>query len=200
MSKLRNVFVAFVVFSVFMVTPAFSQGNEGCKNGKFIGSYTTLFTFLDVWSDGTNVEQQLINQLNLHSDGTVTDDRAGGPDLMLSFGLATTGVGSWTCRSDGKLVVTEILAVYEPTTDAINHPTTVPSPPPVDLILFQHIRRTSLYSVTDANTLTRIQARDRTYDPTQDPTDPNGGVLGSLNTDVVVYKRVVASDADLLAP
>jgi hypothetical protein len=201
MPKLRNVFVALVVLLVFMVTPAaFPQGNEGCKNGKFIGSYTTLFTFLDVWSDGTNVEQQLINQLNLHSDGTVTDDNAGGPDLMLSFGLSTTGVGSWTCRSDGKLVVTEILAVYEPTTDAINHPTTVPSPPPVDLILFRHIRRTSLYSVTDANTLTRIQARDRIYDPTQDPTDPNGGVLRPLNTDVVVYKRVVASDADLLAP
>ena len=68
MSKLKNVVVAFLGLSMFMVTPAaFPQGNEGCKNGKFIGSYTTLFTFPDVWSDGSNVEHQLINQLNLHS-------------------------------------------------------------------------------------------------------------------------------------
>ena len=166
----------------------------------FVGSYTTLFTFLDVWSDGTNVEHQLINQLNLHSDGTVTYDRAGGPDLMLSFGLATTGVGSWTCRSDGQLVVTLIWANYNPTNDAVNHPVVTPIPPPVDILLSGHTRATYLFSVTDANTLTRIQARNRNYDQMQDPTDPTGGVLGPLNTDVVVSKRVVASDADLLAP
>ena len=200
MPKLRNVFVAFVVLSVFMVTPAFPQGLAGCKSGTFVGSYTTLFTFIDVWGDGSNVVHQLINQLNLHSDGTVTDDNAGGPDLMLSFGLSTTGVGSWTCRSDGKLVVTFIIAVYGPTTDAKNHPSTVPNPPPVDLALAFHIRRTLLFSVTDANTLTQTQARDRKYDPTQDPTDPTGGVLRPLDTNEVVYKRLVASDADLLAP
>ena len=96
--------------------------------------------------------------------------------------------------------MTFIIAVYEPTTDAKNHPASVPDPPPVDMEIFRHIRRTILFSVTDANTLTQTQSRDRKYDPTQDPTDPNGGVLGPLNTDVVVYKRLVASDADLLAP
>jgi hypothetical protein len=99
------------------------------------------------------------------------------------------------------LVVTVIFAVYGPTTDAINHPATVPAPPPpVDLFLMNHIRRTSLFSVTDANTLTRVQSRNRRYTAAQDPTDPTGGVLGGLNTNVVVYKRLVASDADLLAP
>jgi len=201
MSKLKNVVVAFLGLSMFMVTPAaFPQGNESCKNGKFIGSYTTLFTFTDVWGDGSNVEHQLINRLNLHSDGTVTQENAGGPDLMLSFGLSTTGVGSWTCRNDGMLVVTQIFAVYLPTTDAINHPTSIPAPPAVDLFLFRHTRVTSLYSVTDANTLTRIQARTRRYDASQDPTDPTGGVLRPLNTNVVVYTRLVASDTDLLAP
>ena len=77
---------------------------------------------------------------------------------------------------------------------------TVPAPPPVDLFLFEHVRSTSLFSVMDANTLTRTQFRRRVYDPTEDPTDPTGGVLGHLNTNVVVYKRLVASDADLLAP
>ena len=202
MSKLRNVVVAFLALWVFTVLPAFSQGNgnAGCKTGKFIGSYTHLDTFPDIWGDGSNVEHQIIQQLNLHSDGTVTQENAGAPDIMLSAGLNTPLIGSWTCRGDGMLVVTVIFAVYGPTTDAINHPSTVPFPPPVDLFLFQHTRATYLFSVTDANTLTRIQARNRRYDPTQDPTDPTGGVLRPLNTTVVVFKRVVASDADLLAP
>lgn len=200
MSKLRSVVVAFLALWVFTVLPAFPQGNAGCKTGKFIGSYTHLDTFPDIWGDGSNVEHQLIQQLNLHSDGTVTQENAGAPDIMLSAGLNTPLIGSWTCRNDGMLVVTVIFAVYGPTTDAINHPSTVPFPPPVDLFLVQHTRATYLFSVTDANTLTRIQARNRRYDPTQDPTDPTGGVLRPLNTNVVVFKRVVASDADLLAP
>lgn len=202
MAKPRNVIAAFLALSLFMVLPAFPQGNgnAGCKNGKFVGSYTHLNTFPDIWGDGSNVEHQLISQLNLHSDGTVTEEFSGNPDTMLSFGLGTLSVGSWTCRRDGMLVVTQIHAIYVPTTDAINHPLTVPAPPPVDLFLLQHNRLTSLFLVTDANTLTRIQARIRRYDPTQDPSDPTGGVLRPLNTDVVVYKRLVASDADLLAP
>jgi len=200
MSKLRNVVVAFLALSLFTVIPAFPQGNAGCKNGKFIGSYTHLDTFPDIWGDGSNVEHQIIQQLNLHSDGTVTQENAGAPDIMLSAGMNTPLVGSWTCRRDGMLVVTVIFAIYGPTTDAINHPSTVPFPPPVDLFLVQHTRATYLFSVTDANTLTRIQARNRRYDPTQDPTDPTGGVLRPLNTTVVVFTRLVASDADLLAP
>jgi hypothetical protein len=202
MSKLRNVVVAFFALAVLMVAPAFSEEHEnaGCKNGKFIGSYTSLVTSPDTWGDGTNVEHQYILQLNLHSDGTVTEDFSGGPDVMLSFGLSTTGVGSWKCRTDGMLVVTQIHAIYGPTTDAINHPSTVPAPPPVDLFLFQNHRVTYLLSVTDANTLTRIEARTRRYTATEDPTDPTGGVLRPLNTGVVVYTRLVASDADLLAP
>ena len=93
--------------------------------------------------------------------------------------------------------MTQIFAIYAPTTDAINHPSTVPASPPVDLFLLQHNRVTSLFSVTDANTLTRIQSRRRRYDPTQDPSDPTGGVLRPLDTNVVVYTRLVASDADL---
>lgn len=62
--------VAFLALSLFMVIPAFPQGNgnAGCKNGKFIGSYTHLITFPDIWGDGSNIEHQLISQLNLHSE------------------------------------------------------------------------------------------------------------------------------------
>ena len=195
----RNIFFVFVVLSLFMVTPAFPQGPAGCRSGSFVGSYTSLATITDL-CDGSNVLQQTVVQLTLHSDGTARQEATGFPVLMLSFGMASSQVGSWTCRSDGKLVVTLLFAFLVPTTDAINHPSTVPNPPPVDLLIFRHTRITFLISVTDANTLTITQTRRRHYLPTQDPTDPNGGFLGPLETDQVVYKRVVASDADLLAP
>jgi hypothetical protein len=204
MSKLRNLLVAFLALSLFSVLPAFAQGDAqgdpGCKTGMFIGSYTHLDTFLDVWGDGSNVENQTIRQLTLHSDGTAIEEATGIPDLMLSTGTISSSIGSWTCRDDGKLVVTLIFAVYAPTTDAVNHPSSVPNPPPVDLLLGGHRRRTSLFSVTGANSLTRIQSRIRRYSETQDPTDPTGGVLGPLLTNTVVYTRLVASDVDLLAP
>jgi hypothetical protein len=200
MSKLRNVLVAFLALSVFMVLPAFPQGNvlAGCRTGMFIGSYTHLDTFPDIWGDGSNVVNQTIRQLTLHSDGTATEQSTGALDIMLSGGTISLRVGSWTCRSDGQLVVTLIWAVYMPTADAASH-SVVPTPP-VDILLAQHTRATYLFSATDANTLTRTLARNRRYDATQDPTDPTGGVLQPLNTNVVVYKRLVASDADLLAP
>ena len=200
MSKLRNVLLSIVALVMFMVPPAFSDVIGGCKTFLFVGSFTHLDTFPDVWGDGTNVLNQTIRQLTLHIDGTVTEETTAAIDVLLSEGTTSSRVGSWKCRSDGKLVVTVIYAAYAPTTDAVNHPSSIPNPPPVDLVLFQHSRSTYLFSVTDANTLTRTEARTRRYDPTQDPTDPAGGTLGPLATNTVVYKRLMASDADLLAP
>jgi len=202
MSKLRNVVFALVGLSLLMViaAPANAAGNSGCKTGKFVGSYTFSRTFSDIWGDGTNIAHVLVLQLNLHSDGTVTEDFTGFPDVMLSFGTGTPFVGSWTCRNDGKLVVTSISTIYVPTIDAINHPSTVPNPPPVDLFLLLSSRSTFLFAVTDDNTLTRVQMRVRSYLANEDPADPNGGTLGPLITTPVVYHRLIASDADLLAP
>jgi hypothetical protein len=202
MSKLKNVMVALVALSVFTVMPALAAGTAtaGCLNFKFVGSYTHADEFADVWGDGTNVAHWFLFQLNLHSDGTASQHWTGFSDIMLSAGTGSPFVGSWKCRGDGKLVVTVITASYLPTGDAINHPTTVPDPPPVDTFLTFHARTTYLFSVTDGNTLTRIQRRTRLYPADEDPSDPTGGTLGPLNTDVVVYKRLVASDADLLAP
>ena len=199
MSKL-NVVVAFLSLLFFMVTPAFPQGNgqAGCKNGKFIGSYTHLDTYSDIWGDGSNVENQTIRQLTLHSDGTATEKFTASLDIPLSSGTGSPSIGSWTCRSDGQLVVTLIWADYLPTADAAIHGI-VPAPP-VDLLLSDHVRATYLFSVTDTNTLTRTQVRPRVYTAAEDPTDPSGGSLHPLKTNVVVYKRLVASDADLLAP
>jgi len=201
MLKLKNVMLALVVLSIFMVIPAFAQ-DKGCKNIKFYGSYTLTDTadLTDLWGDGTNVSHTVIFQLNLHSDGTADQYWTGFPDIMLSGGSGSSWIGSWKCREDGMLVVTTIHANYVPTTDAKNHPTTVPNPPPVDLILSSHARSTWLFAVTDANTLTRIQARGRIYGVTEDPSDPNGGTLRNPSNNQVIYKRLAASDADLLLP
>lgn len=200
MSKSRMAVFALIVLSLLTIVTVPAKADAGCKNGKFVGSYTLSSTFPDLWGDGTNVVHNFVLQLNLHSDGTATEEFSGFPDVMLSFGTGTEFVGSWACRKDGKLIVTMISTVYVPTTDAINHPSTVPSPPPVDLFLQSSSRDTFLFAVTDDNTLTRVQFRRRAYLPTEDPADPAAGTLGPLNTTQVVYKRLVASDADLLAP
>jgi hypothetical protein len=200
MSKLMKFFLASVAFSLFIIQPAFSERNAGCKNFEFIGTYTHLDSYPDVWGDGSNVLNQTIRQLTLHGDGTAVEETTAAPDVMISEGTTSSRIGTWKCRRDGQLVVTLIYGAYAPTTDAVNHPSSIPNPPPVDIILLQHSRVTYLFSVTDANTLTRTQARTRRYDPTQDPTDPAGGTLEPLATNHVVYNRLVASDADLLAP
>jgi hypothetical protein len=115
MSEMRKVLVAVVVFSVFVVQPAFPQWNTGCKSFKFIGSYTHLDPFPDIWGDGTNVLHQTIRQLTLHLDGTAIEETTAAPDIMLSGGMTSSRIGSWTCRSDGQLVVTLIFAFYLPT-------------------------------------------------------------------------------------
>jgi len=195
MSRLMKIAFAVVVFQVVLALPAFA--NPGCNNGKFVGSYTRATVFPDIWGDGTAIQHTLILQLNLNSDGTVFELFTGLPDIMLSSGSGTPSVGSWKCQKDGKLVVTVINSTYVPTNDAAFHG--VPNVP-TDLILLSHSRNTLLLTVTDDNTLTRTQVRSRRYTPAQDPTDPNGGTLGAINNTVVTYKRLVASDADLLAP
>lgn len=195
MSKLKNVMLSLVAL-VFMVTPAFAahdNDHEGCKNGKFVGSYTRPQTMNDIWLDSTGVNHTVLFQLNLQSDGTAFQYWTGFPDLMLQ-GTGSPYVGSWKCRDDGKLVVTLITATYLQTTNTHGNPA------PFDLLLQNHSRITSLFTVTDRKTLTRTEARSRVYSVTEDPSDPTAGTLHPLNTTVVVYKRLVASDADLLAP
>lgn len=190
MLKVQNVILALVA-SVFMVIPAFAD-NAGCKNGKFVGSYTTALKDQDVFGNGT-VIHTWINQLNLHGDGTADLNFTAALEYPINTGSQTSWIGSWTCRDDGQLVVTLIRAFYNPVGPTAN--TTY-----ADIELGGYNRFTYLFSVDDVNTITRINRRIRSYGANADPTDPNGGTLGPLNTQQVTYKRVVASDADLLAP
>lgn len=195
MSNLKKAIFALVTLLMFMVMPAFAE--TGCKNGTFVGSYVSTFRTPDVWGDGSNVSHTYLLQLTFTSDGNVTEEFSGAPDIMLTSGTSTTGVGTWQCRQDGQLVVTVLSSAYVPTHDAPLHGVLNV---PTDLLLFWNSRNTYLFSATDENTLTRIQARSRVYAPSEDPTNLQGGTLRPLSTTSVVYKRLKASDADLLAP
>jgi hypothetical protein len=191
MLKLNNFILAVVASSVFMVIPAFAQ-DAGCKNGKFVGSYTNVQKDQDVFGNGT-VIHTWINQLNLHSDGTADLNFTAALEYPINTGSQTSYIGSWACRDDGQLVVTLIRAFYNPVGPTSN--TTY-----ADIQLGGYNRFTYLFSVVDVNTLKRLNRRIRTYGANDDPTDPNGGTLGPLNSQQIIYNRVVASDADLLAP
>jgi hypothetical protein len=116
-------------------------------------------------------------------------------DYAINTGAGSLYFGSWTCRADGKLVVTLISAGYVPVASGSN-----PEVTSQDISLAFHSRTTYLYSVDDTNTLTRIAARTRSYTPDQDPSDPAGVSLGTISNATVVFKRLVATDDDLLVP
>ena len=184
-----------IVFVLAMVTilsaiPAFA--GSGCKNGKFVGSYTLTTPNVDVFGDGSVVHTYVF-QLTLNDDGNANLYWTGYNDYFTNQGTGSPAIGNWTCRNDGKLVVNLISATYFPSFPTGN----APSP---DVTLALHFRTTYLFSVEDENTLKRVQSRTRRYTPAQDPSDPNGGTLGAINNNATTYKRVVASDADLLAP
>ena len=183
----RQIVPAFVVLFVFVATPAYA--GDKCKSGSFVGSYTSAQLNRDVFGDGS-VLHSYVSQLTLHSDGTAKLFFTGFPDYTMTLGTGTANVGSWACRADDKLVVNLIHPLYLPTTvDGVN-----------DVALARNFRDTYLFTITDDDTLTRTQFRRRRYTPTEDPTDPAAGTLLPLNTTAVVFKRLIASDADLLAP
>jgi hypothetical protein len=185
----RKIMLLAVVLTIFSAVPAFA---DSCATGAFVGTYTRASPATDVLGDGNL--HAFVFQLTLHSDGTVTQYWTGLPDYQTNLGTGSINIGAWKCRDNGNLLVTLLSASYEP----------IPADPNLgtvaDVRLLSHSRSTYVFNIDDSNTLTRIKVRTRTYAPAQDPTDPNGGTLGALNATQVVYKRLVASAADLTAP
>ena len=179
-----------MTLSFFVAAPAMAGGTTGCRNGHFLGSYiSSPNPPTDLFGDGS-VIHTFVYELTLNSDGTATQYWTGLPDYISTLGTASPWIGSWKCRSDGKLVVSMLLAGFVPVGPGVNNPTN-------DISLAYHSRWTYLFSVDDDETLTRTQLRTRTYGPADDPSVLTGGVLSGLNTSTAQYKRVVASDADL---
>lgn len=187
---LKKMFLPLIFIALFAVVPALA-GNE-CKKGNFVGVYTSPTLNQDVFGDGTEVHSYTF-QMTLNSDGAANLYWTGFNDYFTNQGTGSPSIGSWTCRNDGKLIVTWISAAYLPSTPTAN----APYP---DVTLLNHRRTTILFTIENNNTLRRTQARTRFYTPAQDPTNPTGGTLSALNTAQFVYTRLEASDADLLAP
>ena len=184
----------FAIAGIMLLSTVSAFAGEGCKKIAFHGTYTSPILNDDVFGDGS-VFHSTTYLLELRSDGTAGQTWTGFPDFMITTGTGTPWVGSWTCRNDGKLVVSMMTASYTPIPPDLY--------PPVvsrDLRLLRHLRYTYLFSIDDENTVTRVQLRIRRYSANEDPSDPAGGLLGSLGTAPVAYKRFVASDADLVAP
>lgn len=192
MSKPRNVILSLAVL-LFLVMPAFADNdNAGCKSGHFVGSYNAVFSNQDVFGNGT-VIHTWIEQLNLHSDGIAELNNTANLEYPINAGSQGPWIGSWQCRSDGKLVVTLLRSFYNPV-----GPT--PNTTYADIELGGYNRFTYLFSVEDKDTVKRVARRIRRYGANEDPTDPSGGTLFPLETNEVVFKRLNASGADLLAP
>jgi hypothetical protein len=178
--------------TIFAATPSIAAPT-GCLKTKFFGTYTRSGVTTNVPNDGDGTVTYLTT-LELRADGTAARHDTSSLDFIVNTGSSSSAVGSWTCRADGKLVVTTLRALYAP----IAAGTFPEAAPNADVRLDWHLRNTFLYSVDDANTLTQRQSRSRWYASTEDPTDPAGGVLGNLGTTESVFKRLAASDADLV--
>ena len=189
---LKRAIIALAVITIFMTVSAMATPRTGCKKFNFLGTFLSP-SQSDVFGDG-NIHKFAF-QLTLNGDGTVNQFWTGLPDYIINAGTGSSQIGSWTCRDDGKLVIVWIQASYLPVTPSEYSVLTSQ-----DVELLTHSRTTYLFSVEDDNTVTRIQSRTRRYTPTQDPTDAAGGTLLAPSSTVVTYKRLVASDADLLAP
>ena len=189
----NKLFLLFVAVAIFAVVPAVA-GPTGCNRIKFQGTYTRASVNQDVLGDGT-VFHSYVFQFEIRADGTASMHSSAYYDFMVNTGSNSPGIGTWTCRADGKLVVSVLAGLLYPI-----GPNTNPQLPSADISLEQHIRTTYLISVDDVNTITVVQSRNRFYDATEDPTNPAGGVLGALNTTPRAYTRFTASDGDLLLP
>jgi hypothetical protein len=185
---IRKLLLLSAIITVFATTASVAQ--VGCRSWKFVGSYVRVDPPNDVYGDGTVIHQFIFN-MTLNTDGTASQSWSGALDYPMNSGTVSQSIGSWTCRADGKLIVTFLSSTYLATTARVSTP---------DIKLESSSRTTYLISVTDENTLTRISARVRTYAAADNPTNPNGGTLGALSTREIIYKRFIASDADLLLP
>jgi hypothetical protein len=175
--------------TVAAVAPSFA---DSCATGNFVGTYTRSSPAIDPVGNGEL--HAFVFQLTLHADGTVTQYWTGLPDYQMNAGSGSINIGAWKCKDNGNILVTVLSANYLP----------APADPNLgtidDIKLVGHSRTTFVLNVDSNNQLTRLKSVIRSYAPAEDPSDPNGGTLGAVSTIQVVYKRLVASGADLNQP
>jgi len=186
---LRKIALITIILMVFATVETFA---DSCATGNFVGTYTRSSPATDPVGNGEL--HAFVFQLTLHADGTVTQYWTGLPDYQMNTGSGTINIGAWKCKDNGNILVTVLSANYLPAPADPNLGTVD------DIKLVGHSRTTFVLNVDSNNQLTRLKSVTRTYAPSQDPSDPNGGTLDPINTTQVVYKRLVASGADLNQP
>ena len=103
-SMLKQISGALIAMSALTVSSAFANdGDKLCTPGKVAGSYISL-------TDGQN----FIEQLTLHSDGTVYWYQGTAFDQLVTQGTFIPHIGAWKCINSNTLVFTIIGENYHP--------------------------------------------------------------------------------------
>src|SRR4051794_25401081 len=155
---LKRTVLVIAALIIFTSVTAFASPKTGCQKFNFTGTFLGPSSS-DVFGDG-NIHNFAF-QLTIHSDGTVDQYWTGLPDYIINAGTGSPQIGSWTCRADGKLIITWLQASYFPVLPA-QDPANLSSQ---DVKLLSHSRTTYLFSIDDDNTVTRQQSRTRSYTP-----------------------------------
>ena len=194
--KIKNLFT-IVLLSMCLASTSFAgqNGNNGtfCKAQDIVGSYVAVIQRTHTGAGGELIDRTQIFQLNLSAGGTAHMFYTGLIDFPFTYGTRSPYIGSWSCRADGKLVMTTITARYFPTSfDPFS------GQPVTDVEIHSHWRHNRVFTVEDKDTITLRQSILRQYSMSEDPSDAGGGSVpfGELTSDLE-FNRVVPSDAGL---
>ena len=108
----NKLFLMAVAIAIFAVVPAVAAPT-GCNRIKFQGTYTRASVNQDILGDET-VFNSYVFQLEIRGDGTASLHSSAYYDFMVNTGSNSPGIGTWTCRADGKLVVSVLAGLLYP--------------------------------------------------------------------------------------
>ncbi|MGB8326358.1 MAG: hypothetical protein WCE48_02135 [Steroidobacteraceae bacterium] len=179
---LRRVSTLIVGMSAFTMSAALAV-NIPCNPLTVAGSYIREVT-----------GGSIIDQLELHIDGTAAWYQSSAPQLLVTGGTFIRQIGSWKCVSATRLVVTTVGENYTPTQ--------VPDPFSSNLVPDEFYdsfsRITHQLDLVNVNTLNRSRRVTKTFGLTQDPLDPNAVPIFNQDTTVpALFRRVVPLTSDL---
>lgn len=193
----KRITFSVIVLSFFLASPAYSakKGDDNeCEVDTVAGSYVFAEQVQYPAFDGGTVDRIFLNQLNLSSDGIAVRRFTGAQDMFDVYGGPSTWIGSWECRKDGKLLMTTYRAGYRQVVDGLDP---FDGTPVQASELRFHLKTSWLFVVISTDTLRRIEVRSTYYNMSEDPTDPDAGILGASSFIETEYNRVKPTDVFL---
>ena len=174
----KSTLAALATLLMFMGSTAFAGGGgkgKECDPQKVAGSY--------IGQRIISLDFGILDQLRLNSDGTAYWYQSNAFQQLITGGTFIPEIGSWKCFENGTLVVTTIGVTYAP----------VAGP---DIVIDKYKRFTQKLSVLNSSTLETIRRVDRAFALTDDPLNPNGGIITLDSFAVFQYKRVKTLTSD----